>query len=704
MNDSPKLAAFNSGFQAGPNKTRLHLNENPYEIPKEILTQIDKTIGEGLGLYPDSECDALRQSIANYVGVPKNMIAVGNGVDELIMLLALTFARNGKEVVFTDTTFPGYKSATMIAGAKQKTIPLADYAVDSTALIAAMGEDTTLSFVCNPLNPSGSLLRPDEVRAIMDAARDKDVIPIFDEAYMEYVSDEKNSSALDAIADGETAVVLRTFSKAWGLASLRIGFAFGPAEIIGSVWQTRNALPFNVNRIAQSVLPEVLRNRHYIKNVRDKNQHVRSVFCKRLDDLNISYRRSETNYVMVSAHGDSTELAENLAIKHGILVRDLALFGMPGWLRVSIGTEEEVTRLAKALEAEIDISRRPESGMQEQPHWDHPARIQETMYPAQIFNGFAASHAIQTLEQMKVWDRLSEAPQSSYALSGELGIPGNLLGGLIRTVALVGLVEIKDGFIHLTRAGRDTIKNMGYFTWGVGGYGRFLQEISEKSSGFTAPVVCRQNGQLIAKGAGRVGKTQMLPIEQEMVRGISFNRVADVGCGDGSRLIRLLEQNQQATAVGIDINSEAVLFARREVEAAGFEKRIKIHQADILASLGAPEFKGVDLVCCFLMMHDLFAASKDHVAAVHALRTAFPDATDFLIADTVRQEWDAGEKLPIFSLQFELVHALSNVPLHSLDQYIRSFEQGGMAVHKVTSFGAPSTWLFHLKTHDTATR
>lgn len=698
MNDRPKLSAFNSGFHAGPNTARLHLNENPYEIPGEILAQIERTIREGLGLYPDSECDALRQSIADYVGVPMDMIAVGNGVDELIMLLTLTYARDGKAVVFTDSTFPGYKSAATIAGARQKAIPLANYSVDSAALISAMDEDTAISFVCNPLNPTGSLLKPDETRAIMDATRDKGVIPVFDEAYIDYVKDEASSSALKSIAEGGTGLVLRTFSKAWGLASLRIGFVVGPAELIEPIWQTRNALPFNVNRIAQSVLPEVLRNSNYINDVRNKNHYVRSVFCERLDALNINYRPSEANFVMVSAHGDSTALTEKLARRHDILVRDLALFGIPGWLRVSVGTNEEMSDLAKALETEVDASRRPGRDTPEQPHWDHATLIQETMVPAQIFNGFAASHAIQALEQMNIWDRLSNKPQSSDTLCAELGIPGHLFRGLIRTVALVGLVEIKEGLIHLTETGQEAMNNIGYFTWGVGGYGRFLQEISEKSSNFTTPVVCQKNGELIAKGAGRVGKTHMLPIEQEAVRDIKFNRVADIGCGDGSRLIRLMKQNDSATAVGIDINTEAVLLARAEVEKAGFANRIQIHQANILDALQAPEFKDVDLVCCFLMMHDLFAASKSHVLAVRALRSAFPDAKDFLIADTVRQEWDTGTELPMFSLQFELVHALSNTPLHSLDQYIRSFEQGEMSVKKMTPFGAPSTWLFHLTT------
>ncbi len=328
MNDRPKLSAFNSGFHAGPNMARLHLNENPYEVPGEILTQIESTIGEGLGLYPDSECDTLRQSIADYVGVPKDMIAVGNGVDELIMLLTLTYARDGRAVVFTDSTFPGYKSAAMIADAKQKAIPLANYSVDSAALIAAMAEDTAISFVCNPLNPTGSLLSSDEIHAIIDAARDKSVIPVFDEAYIEYVKNQTSSSALKSIADGGNGIVLRTFSKAWGLASLRIGFAVGPAELIEPIWQTRNALPFNINRIAQNVLPVVLRNANYINEVRDKNRYVRSVFCEKLDALNINYRPSETNFVMVSAHGDSTALTENLAVRHGILVRDLALFGI----------------------------------------------------------------------------------------------------------------------------------------------------------------------------------------------------------------------------------------------------------------------------------------------------------------------------------------------------------------------------------------
>lgn len=349
MKSSLSIPSFNSGFGCGTDMLRLHLNESPYGPPPGTYEALEQEISRDCSLYPESTCEHLRQSIAGFAGVTADMIAVGNGIDELILLISLALSEPGTVNVITDSTFPGYASACAVAGAAVRTVRLNNHRISPEAIVAALQSDARVAFICNPHNPTGTLITRRGLDRILAAADTVGAIPVIDEAYMEFAEDELASSQ-DFIRDGRRAIMLRTFSKAWGLASIRIGYALGPRDLIARIWQIRAALPFNVNRIAQRIVPQILERKEFPASVRARTAEARALLCETLMRRRVDFIPSTTNFLAIRTAGPgSAEVTRQLAEQHRILVRDLGPFGMPDWIRVSIGRPEEVERFCSAL-------------------------------------------------------------------------------------------------------------------------------------------------------------------------------------------------------------------------------------------------------------------------------------------------------------------------------------------------------------------
>ena len=349
MKAAVSIPSFNNGGGCSADMLRLHLNESPYGPPPGTYEALKQEISGNCSIYPESTCEHLRQCIATFAGVTSDMIAVGNGIDELILLITLALSEPGTVNVITDSTFPGYASACAVAGAAVRAVHLNNYRISPEAIVAAVQPDARVVFVCNPHNPTGTLIARRGVDLILTAAEAAGAIPVFDEAYMEFAEDELASSQ-DFIRDGRRAIMLRTFSKAWGLASIRIGYALGPRDLIGRIWQIRAALPFNVNRIAQHIVPQILARKEFPASVRARTAEARALLCEILRRWRVEFIPSTTNFLAMRIGGtDSAEVTRLLAEKHRILVRDLGPFGMPGWIRVSIGKPEDVERFCSAL-------------------------------------------------------------------------------------------------------------------------------------------------------------------------------------------------------------------------------------------------------------------------------------------------------------------------------------------------------------------
>lgn len=333
---------------------RMHLNESPYGPPPGVAETVTAAATDHLDLYPDSECRRLRERLARHFDVPTGMVGLGNGADELVLLASLAFLRGtGGTVALTANTFPGYLNSASALGADVRTLPLRDDAVPVEDMAAQLSGGVDLAWVCNPLNPTGSVLSSAKVAALVDAAEDGGGALVLDEAYMDFAG-EAHEFALRAVREGRRLLVLRTFSKAWGLASLRLGCAVGHADLVARLEGAASAVPFSVSRPAQAGVVRALDASGHIERVRRETARARALLTEELDVLGLRHAPSVTNFVMVETPGSSTELASRLAEEHQILVRDLDGLGLPGRIRVTVGTAAQVKRLATALTAVLD--------------------------------------------------------------------------------------------------------------------------------------------------------------------------------------------------------------------------------------------------------------------------------------------------------------------------------------------------------------
>lgn len=338
---------------------RLHLNENPYGPPPGTAEAVCDEAVSHLSLYPDSACRALRERLAEHFGIGTGMVALGNGTDELVLLTSLSFlADPSATVAVTANTFPGYLASASAVGAAVRTVPLRAGAVPADSVGGALRDGADLAFVCNPHNPTGSVLSRRAVTELVDAAEASGRILVLDEAYMEFAG-PAYEFALEALRAGRRLIVLRTFSKAWGLASVRLGCALGPPDLVGRIERTASALPFNVSRPAQRAVLQALEQPGYVAGVREANERSRELLVKSLDALGLKSAPSASNFVMVEVPGSSAEVAARLAADHQILVRDLDALGLPGHLRISVGTNAQTERLANALTDVLGVERRP---------------------------------------------------------------------------------------------------------------------------------------------------------------------------------------------------------------------------------------------------------------------------------------------------------------------------------------------------------
>jgi SAM-dependent methyltransferase len=318
---------------------------------------------------------------------------------------------------------------------------------------------------------------------------------------------------------------------------------------------------------------------------------------------------------------------------------------------------------------------------------------------AAIFNGYVGAYVIYALDQLGVWERLLEGPASIATLCGRYNADRTKLRVLLDSAAVLGHLEIRGETVSLTPASHDLVRNRGFFTWAVGGYNEVLRELPALATGRKRwGEDVQRNEAMVAAGAADVGRALMTSAEADVLDGLNYSAVADVGCGDGSRLIRLCRGNQSRRGIGIDISEAACNLAAKRVADAGLTDQVKITCQNIFRTDNRAVFPGVDLVSSFLMLHDLFAAYQDGVEVMRVLRSVFPDARYFLLADTNVYPWHQNTRpLPIFSLQFELVHAFMNVPIRPKELYEEAFVKSGLRIERCEPLGVPSTWLYLLR-------
>lgn len=323
---------------------KLASNENPFGPSPKALEAIAKE-AKNLQIYPDQKSILLREALAKILNLPDNCIICGNGSDDIMQILASTYLNPGEEVVVSKNTFSIYGLVTKIFGGHLIEVPMKDYEIDLEGLAAAITPKTKIIFFANPNNPTGT--------AISAAAFDlflkkvpENVLIVIDEAYIEFAESKDIPKTLDYIRAGKNIVVLRTFSKFYGLAGLRVGYGVARQELIAPMFRTK--MPFNVNRLAQAGALAALEDMAFLDKTYKNNVEGKKYFYSGFDKLGLDYKKTESNFLFVNPKKSADELFLSL-MKQGIIIRPLTSFGLPEAIRVSIGTPEQNQRLVAAL-------------------------------------------------------------------------------------------------------------------------------------------------------------------------------------------------------------------------------------------------------------------------------------------------------------------------------------------------------------------
>jgi histidinol-phosphate aminotransferase len=323
---------------------KMASNENFWGPPPKVRQAISDKIRQ-LNLYPDSGCFLLREGLAKKFGVEPDQVIVGHGSNYLIELISRSFLNPGDEGMTCDPSFPFYRRAIKGAIGSHKSIPLRNFEVDVEDLLNSLSDRTRLIFLGSPNNPTGKIIPFAKLKVFMDRL-DRNVLVVLDEAYFDYVDSPDARSGLDLLKDHQNLIVLRTFSKIYGLAGLRIGYGIGHAPIIQSLMKLY--LPFNVETLSQAAALAFFEDEDFLNEVRRINQEGKKYFYKALGDLGLEFLPTEANFILVRV-GKATRVYEQL-LKKGIIVRDMTPWKLPNHIRVTISLPENNERFIRELQ------------------------------------------------------------------------------------------------------------------------------------------------------------------------------------------------------------------------------------------------------------------------------------------------------------------------------------------------------------------
>ena len=329
---------------------KLSFNENPLGPSPKAVEAMQKALLD-INLYPSSNGEAVISRLAEKEGVQKENLILSNGADEMIVMVAQTFLEPEDEVVMPQVTFVQYLASAHLMGATPVLAPMKeDMGVDLDAILERITPSTKLVFLCNPNNPTGTAIPADELRAFVDKVPDN-ILVVIDEAYHEYAVDPEYKSSVDMVRQGKNVFVIRTFSKIYSMAAARIGYGMGQPDIVDAINHVRP--PFNVNSIAQAGAVASLDDEQHVAQSQAINQQGKAMITQLFDELGMKYLPSNTNFVCVDTGRDSKWMFEQLAAR-GVIVRDLAGYGMTTSLRVSIGKPEEMKAFVSAMKEIIE--------------------------------------------------------------------------------------------------------------------------------------------------------------------------------------------------------------------------------------------------------------------------------------------------------------------------------------------------------------
>lgn len=336
------------------NIVKLASNENPLGMSPLARQAAAEALTDS-ARYPDSNGFYLKKALADRYDVPSEWLILGNGSNDILEIAADAFLSPGSSSVYSQYAFTVYRLATQAAGARHIMVPAVAYGHDLDAMLAAIAPDTRMVFIANPNNPTGTFAPGEAIErfvAAVHAAHGNRVVVVLDEAYNEYLAPELRFDSVALVRRYSNLLVSRTFSKAYGLAGLRVGFAIAHPDIIGMLNRVRQ--PFNVSVPAQAAAIAALSDQDFLQRSFECNRDGLAQLTAGVQALGMEYVPSYGNFLLIRV-GDAA--AVNLALlKRGVIVRPVTGDGLPEWLRVSVGTAAENERFLSALREVVTVS------------------------------------------------------------------------------------------------------------------------------------------------------------------------------------------------------------------------------------------------------------------------------------------------------------------------------------------------------------
>ena len=340
----------------GDGRPAIKLSSNESALgPSPRAVDAAKRAAEGVVRYPDGAATALRESLGRRWGLDPARIVCGAGSDELIEMIPRAYAGPGDEILMSQYGFAVYPIATLAAGATPVAAPERDYRTDVDAMLAAVTERTRVAFLANPNNPTGSYISSDEVRRLRKGLPEH-VLLVVDSAYAEFVDRDDYSDGAELVHDADNTVMTRTFSKIYSLAGLRIGWLYGPTDVVDVLNRIR--APFNVNAVALAAAEAALSDEEHVARAREHNRLWLPRLTQSLRGMGLTVHGSVVNFVLVRFPGgaDQARAADRWLAGRRIYVRNLDPYGIGDGLRINIGLEHEMQALTDALAEFLEAS------------------------------------------------------------------------------------------------------------------------------------------------------------------------------------------------------------------------------------------------------------------------------------------------------------------------------------------------------------
>lgn len=327
-----------------PGIIKLASNENPFGPSPKALEAIARE-AKNLQIYPDQKSILLREALAKKFGLPDDCVICGNGSDDLLQIIGATYLNPGDEVIISKNTFSVYELVTRIFDGKMVFADLKNYGLDLEAIASAITAKTKMIFLANPNNPTGTIFTAAQFDGFLDAIPAR-VLVIVDEAYAEFVESREFPAPVKRLKEGRNVMVLRTFSKFYGLAGLRLGYALARQELIAPMFKTK--MPFNVNRLAQAGGLAALEDKAFLDKTFKNNSDGKKYLYGELDKLGLDYKKTEANFIFINLKRPADQLFIEL-MKKRVIIRPLTSFGLPEAIRVSLGSREQNEKLIASL-------------------------------------------------------------------------------------------------------------------------------------------------------------------------------------------------------------------------------------------------------------------------------------------------------------------------------------------------------------------